>query len=357
MVRLPVVCAAALATTVCVDSASGTFITAEQRIDAIRRAQVWTRTDIPAMNILAGPKRPDAFAPATLVKCDYRDDAFAGATPKFGCSINGTDRVKVRYGRTNPEVFAGVAATRLLWALGFGADPLYPVRVICRGCPQRLALTDPQSLVTGEARFDFAAIERKMAGDELEAPSVGAGWSWSELDEVDERAGGAPIAHRDALKLLAVMLQHTDSKAEQQKLLCLDNAPKHHAAKCQSTFMMIHDLGLTFGTASLMNRAPVSGANLKEWTATPVWKEGPKCIGNLPPSQTGTLSYPKISEAGRQFLADLLGQLTDAQLHDLFKAARLDEKPGLNGEGGGSIGDWVAAFKTKREEIARARCG
>jgi len=28
----------------------------------------------------------------------------------------------------------------------------------------------------------------------------------------------------------------------------------------------------------------------------------------------------------------------------------------LNGEGGGSILDWVAAFKKKREEIAAARC-
>ena len=29
-------------------------------------------------------------------------------------------------------------------------------------------------------------------------------------------------AQRDALKLLAAMLQHTDSKSQQQRLLCLD---------------------------------------------------------------------------------------------------------------------------------------
>ena len=105
-----------------------------------------------------------------------------------------------------------------------------------------------------------------------------------------------------------------------------------------------------------MNRASVSSANLHEWSRTPVWKDAQHCIGNLPPSQTGTLTNPIVSEAGRKFLTDLLAQLSDHQLQDLFAAARFGEKPGLNGEGGGSILDWVAAFKKKREEIAAARC-
>ena len=346
---------AGLLTSVCLSSASS-VITADQRLEAIRRAQVWTRTNVAAMNILVGPQRPDAFKRLALVTCDYHEETFAGATPKFGCTIDRTDRVKVRYGRDNPEIFAGIAATRLLWALGFGADALYPVRVVCHGCPRKISLDDPQAAVTGVTHFDFAAIERKMAGSEMEAPSAGPGWSWSELDAVDEKAGGAPLAHRDALKLLAVMLQHTDSKPEQQKLLCVGDVPKHDLAKCPTPFMMIHDVGLTFGAASLMNRKTVSGANLEGWSGTPVWKDQAKCIGNLPPSQTGTLSYPRISEAGRRFLANLLAQLTDAQLRDLFKAARFDEKPGTDGEGGGSIADWVAAFKQKRGHIAAIRC-
>jgi hypothetical protein len=219
-----------------------------------------------------------------------------------------------------------------------------------------VALSDPKSLVTGDARFDHAAIERKMPGEELEAPSTGPGWSWPELDRVDEGAGGAPLAQRDALKLLAVMLQHTDSKPEQQKLVCVGDVPKKELAKCPSPMMMIHDLGLTFGTATLLNRAAVSGVNLEGWSGTPVWKDAEHCIGNLSQSQTGTLSHPKISEGGRVFLANLLAQLTDAQLRDLFKVARFDEKPGQNGEGGGSIADWVAAFKKKREEIAAVKC-
>ena len=331
-------------------------INASQRLAAIKHAQVWQPTNIPTLNLKTGPQGKGAFAPNATVTCDFVEETFAGATPKFGCTIDGgEDHVKVRYGRDNNEIFAGVAATRLLWALGFGADVLYPVHVICRGCPRRISVADPKAQAAGETRFDFAAIERKMHGREMEAPSAGPGWSWNELDLIDERAGGAPVAHRDALKLVAVLLQHSDNKAEQQKLLCLDEDAKH-LGTCASTFMMVHDVGLTFGTASLMNRAAVSSANLQAWTRTPIWKDVQHCIGNLPPSQTGTLTNPIISEAGRKFLAELLAQFSDRQLQDLFASARLDEKPGTNGEGGGSIADWVAAFKTKRDEITAARC-
>jgi hypothetical protein len=354
--RLLFASTAALATSVCLSGSAGT-ITAEQRADAIRRAHVWTKTNIPAMDIARGPQTHGAFAPGATVTCAYHEEVIGGNTPKFGCTLPGDDHVKVRYGRDNVEVFAGVAATRLLWALGFGADALYPVRVICRGCPRALSLDDPKAAATGETHFDYAAIERRMPGRELVAPSVGSGWAWPELDRVDERAGGAPAAQRDALKLLAVMLQHTDSKADQQKLLCVDeDDKKEKPSQCRSTFMMIHDLGLTFGTASLLNRAAVSGANIQGWSKTPVWKDTQHCIGNLAPSQSGTLSYPKISEAGRAFLAGLLAQITDAQLRDLFTAARFGEKPGENGEGGGSVADWLSAFKKKRDEIAAVSC-
>src|SRR5262249_52029506 len=167
---------------------------------------------------------------------------FAGSTPKFGCTIDGRDRVKVRYGRGNVEIFAGVAASRLLWALGVGADVLYPVHVVCHGCPPPVAHGMPTT-PEGDARFEFAAIERKMPGVDLEAPSVGPGWAWPELEIVDARAGGAAVEQRDALKLLAVMLQHSDSKPEQQKLLCVsDSGKKHDLAKCSDVFMMIHDV-------------------------------------------------------------------------------------------------------------------
>jgi hypothetical protein len=76
-------------------------------------------------------------------------------------------------------------------------------------------------------------------------------------------------------------------------------------------------------------------------------------------SVTGTLGDdPHISEAGRRFLADLLLQLTDQQLQDLFQVARIDRrsrKPNSSAPPT-SVDEWVAAFKHKREEIVHARC-
>ena len=323
------------------------MVTAAQRLALIRHAQVWRKTDVSAVDIKAGPQSKDTFAPDATITCDYANETLGGHTPKFACAIDKEDHLKIRYGRNNGEVYAGVAATRLLWALGFGADAMYPVHVVCRGCPD--AMKQEGEAGPGYIRFDIAAIDRKMPGQEVEAPSVGAGWSWEDLDLVDEREGGAPLAHRDALKLLAVLVQHTDNKPDQQKLLCLGEHAKH--GDCREPFMMAHDVGQTFGAANLFNRGSIGSVNLEHWSRTPVWKDPIHCFGNLAPSQTGTLSNPHISEAGRKFLADELMQLTDVQIRDLFTVARFADKPG-----GSPVDAWVAAFKHKREEIASATC-
>jgi hypothetical protein len=323
---------------------------ADPREDAIARAQVWSPTKIAAADIKRGPARPDSFAFRATIECDYLPKQLSGASPKFACLLGEEDELKVKYGGTNAEVYAEVAATRLLWALGFASDQVYPVRVICRKCPSTLA---------GMARdndkwvFDPAVVERKLNARELGEE----GWSWRELEAVREEAGGAPRAHRDALKLLAVMLQHTDTKPQQQRLICLDDAPKD-SEKCAKPMMMLNDVGLTFGRANTFNGND-KAMNLAAWTATPVWKDDATCVGNLPKSFTGTLDNPVISEAGRKFLAGLLNQLTDAQLTALFDVARVSLRlrdPGKARSGFASTQEWVDAFKQKRTEITNRRC-
>lgn len=329
-------------------------LTTAERAALIKRAQVWKATDIPTVKIKAGPQMKGAFAPGETVTCDYVKERLGGNTPKFACAITPEDKVKVRYARWNGEIYAGVAATRLLWALGFGADALYPVHVLCRGCPTEFASEGKAE--PGGILFDIAAIERKMPGHELVAPGVGEGWAWPELDRVDERAGGAPLAHRDALKLLAVFLQHTDSKQEQQRLTCLDPKLEGSGADCHETLMMVHDVGLTFGRANRLNRNALGSVNLERWANTAVWRDAAHCIANLSPSQTGTLAHPLISEAGRKFLANLLTQLSDDQLRDLFEVARFGDRFLPGGTGGSPVPAWVDAFKYKRDEITGVTC-
>jgi hypothetical protein len=303
------------------------------------------------------------FAPWSTVTCDHVVKKYGGKTPKFGCALAPGDDVKVKYGAENSEVYAGVAATRLLRALGFGVDALYPVHVECRGCPADLGGT---ALGSGVSRFEVAAIERKLKGKDIVVNNQ-EGWKWAELDLTDPAVGGAPRAHRDALKLMAVFLQHTDTKTEQQRLTCLpvatatppSTAPVSAAAACEKPFMMIHDLGNTFGKANKFNRASISGANLANWSTTRIWKEADQCVGNLSKSFTGNLSDPRISEEGRKFLADLLVQLSDAQIIDLFTVAHFAEGPTrmrASGTAGDTVALWVQVFKQKRDEIVQAHC-
>jgi hypothetical protein len=326
------------------------------RAAVIARAHVWERTNIAAADIKTGPKANDTFKFGEEITCTYVKRDLAGKSPKFMCQIGPDDEVKVKYGGANGEVYGEMAATRLLWALGFGADHMYPVKVICRDCPAAFNGTIRSE---HETVFDPAVVERKMPGH---AYHPDEGWSWAELDQVDEAAGGATRAQRDALKLMAVFLQHTDSKPQQQRLICV-NEPKTETEgkppECKHPFMMLNDVGLTFGRANRYNGETKGAVNLALWSQTPVWKNPTGCVGNLPKSMTGTLNDPVISEEGRQFLAGLLMQVTDAQLHDLFEVSRVQlrlRNPGDVMSGFATIDEWVAAFKAKRDQIVGRAC-
>ena len=114
--------------------------------------------------------------------------------------------------------------------------------------------------------------------------------------------------------------------------------------------MLIHDVGLTFGKASLFNRASVSGVNVTGWAGTSIWDDQGRCVGRLSESLRGTLRNPVISEAGRKFLADLPVQLSDVQLRDLFEVARFPQRSHVG------VDEWIRVFKLKRNEIISASC-
>jgi hypothetical protein len=320
------------------------------RLAALRSAQVWMPGDIASRNLRLGPQDPNGFEPEAVVKCDYVEEKQTG-TPKFDCAITPDDKIRVKYGEANGEIYSEVASSRLLWALGFGVDRVYPVKIVCNGCP-----ADPMKnhkKVEGTREFAAAVVERKLPGDDIEL-NKDSGWAWVELSFVDQTTGGAPLAQRDALKLLAAMIQHTDSKPQQQRLACLDKVHGMQPQKdgsCTHTFMMINDLGKTFGTTSMFNVDKKSAVNFEEWSKTPVWKDKAACVAQLSKSFTGSLEHPKISEGGRKFLSDLLAQLSDQQLRDLFEIARFRQR-----DPNASIDDWVRAFKQKRDEIAGASC-
>ena len=328
-----------------------------ERAALLQRARVWQSIDTRSLNLGTGPPLPAAQRISGDFTCAFvfPEKPLGGNTPKFQCAGRPDDVVKVKYGEKNGEVYAEIAASRLFWALGFKVDGMYPARVHCEGCP-----TDPFASSKAEwhlgkpanvARsvvFDPAAVERAVPGSAIDVPGF-EGWAWPELDTVTPRAGGASRAHVDALKLLAVFVQHSDSKPEQQELICAPGGVRRDRTgneTCTSPWLIVKDLGTTFGKATALN---TSKMDFNDWSGVRVWRDGAPCVGDLPRSRTGSLDNPRISEAGRQFLAGRLLLLSDQQIRGLFRTAMADRR-------GGSLDDWVRVFKQKRDEIVQARC-
>jgi hypothetical protein len=337
-----------------------------ERQQAMERAQVWRPLPTSSLDLVKGPNLGSLRIPSQ-VTCDFvnPDKPLTGNTPKFICDLGKGDTVKVKYGEKNGEVYAETAGSRLLWALGFQSDVMYPTRVTCRGCPD-----DPFAASKGAWKKDYAkqagatkvfypAVIERAGGSSIETPGY-EGWAWPELDKIGNAPGGATRAHLDALKLLAVFIQHSDSKPEQQEIVCADGA-KQKGAKgdetCASAWLVIKDLGVTFGKATKLDNSKM---NLSDWDSAGIWKDAKQCIGDLPRSFTGSLEDPKISEAGRKFLADQLMKLRDKQIRDLFVVSnvmRRGEQIEVDGKKRPvTVDDWVRVFKKKRVEIASAHC-
>jgi len=326
-------------------------VSMRERADAIARAQVWREPAIPIGRAQLGA---DPHAPS-MIDCRFHFTDLGGTTPKFDCELPSGKELRVKYG-PGSEVPAEVAGTRLLNALGFGADAVTLVeRLRCYGCPNEPFVTSKlvgatrtqplyEKVISADSYEDFewAGIEQKFAARPIESESQ-KGWAFFELDSVDPSKGGAPRAHVDALRLLAVFLAHWDNKSENQRLVCLSESWPE-GTHCPKPFLLLQDLGSTFGPHRV---------DLDAWKATPIWEDRKACKVSMEdhPYGGGTFGPTRISERGRRFLAKLLEQLSDAQLTDLFTGARFD-KPRSPLKGAASIPDWVRVFQSRVRTIS-----
>jgi hypothetical protein len=272
----------------------------------------------------------------------------SGRTPKFHCVLPDGRVIKVKYGRSNAEPRTEPAATRLLSALGFGADRMYIVkRVRCRGCP---AYPHPEWGVLNalfaragdHTDFKDVSVEDPLPGRSIEAGET-QGWAWYEMDKVDPARGGASRAELDALRLMVVFLADWDNKAINQRLVCLPGGDRPDGG-CDAPFAYLQDVGATFGP---------KGLHLEAWRATPVWAHPSTCRVSMKslPYQGATFRDVDISESGRRFLAEEMKQLRREQVSELFIAAGFMDYV-KSSEAGRNVDNWVNAFEDKVRQIA-----
>lgn len=339
----------------------------------LQRAKAWHRTDVPRMDIFAGPRSDIAVLPESEVTCEYvkPEGSGKGFSPKFPCKLVASQKV-VRVKYQSREVYGEVAGSRLLWALGFYADENYPVKVRCLGCAQRNLVHPSKNEARKELLLPDAMIERNFPGAEI-GEFRDEGWKWDELSLVDPSLRGSSKSEIDALKLLAVFIQHTDSKHQQQRLACYPEYIKRNGLQqvCKQPVLMVQDLGATFG----MGGPEVTRASymyFRGWRNQHIWnveketgymQKNPGqhvCFGNLVSAGNDGLFDPEISEAGRRFLSQLLNQLSDKQIGDLFRVGRADKTGEMIEDKGHqhpvTIEDWISIFKEKRQEINDRQC-
>ena len=326
------------------------IVSAGERDDAVTRAEVWRAPEVPIRRANLGDGRD---VPSRL-DCWFTLTTVGGTTPKFDCELDTAEEIRIKYGY-GAETHAEVAATRLLRALGFGADAVTMVeRLRCYGCP-REPFTTSRVVEATHSRglyaraldyrdhqdFEWVALERRFPALAIESERT-RGWAMFELDRVDPSKGGAPRTHVDAIRLMAIFLAHWDNKAANQRLVCLaerwaDGTP------CPRTFLLLHDLGATFGPRKV---------DLHDWEAAAIWEDRASCVVSMRdmPHGGATFGRARVTESGRRFAADLLGQITDAQLAELFGAARFDRLRGPFRENA-SVSEWVRVFKARAAAI------
>jgi hypothetical protein len=403
---------------------SAVVVPKDVRDRAARAASVWSEDEwrkLPEKDLRRGQPFEGAPMPGEEIVCKFKeleslDDKPNGQTPKFLCGpceltpaelaagkkpCTVKEQIKVKYsgkgrplGETNAatlatwakedaqvngEVFSEVIGTRLMWALGFYADGVYPAKVTCYGCPENpwgVYRSFPRN--NGDARadrrFEFGAVEIKIPGKKIES-HPDSGFDWREdaprivPRAAGSREGAATHAEVNAWTLLAAFMVHGDNKAENQRLFCAPGKLRDDGS-CDAPRAMIQDIGLAFGVEGLWFGLGFDKASYNGWKEWPLWKRradrerdgdpplaNGQCQARLQPPTHGRtekpLRHPIISREGREHLARLMDPavLTDEMLATIFTVSRVTERGETTHGRPVTVADWVRIFNERRAEV------
>jgi len=268
------------------------------------------------------------------------------------------------------EVFTEVAASRIMWFLGFPADHVYPVgSAACIGCtadPFDADLKDNKaSLKDAPTVFKVVSAERETPWDQIK-PDGDETWSWTDAAKFysDGEWTHQQKVQYDAYRLALGMIHYHNAITQQNRLVCTHWASDTpgKSKSCQNTMIFAQDLGSTFGKAK--GGLDVFGTNprgdFSAWESQTVFANPATC--ELRVNMDGD---KQVLKEAQDFMIQRLTHMDEPTVKTIFRTARfqmMDQKQlkrlraaGAKDPEDAALNEWTTTFLKRIDEIRNAR--
>jgi hypothetical protein len=256
----------------------------------------------------------------------FEDEDLDGTNPKF--NVHDQDGVKWKI-KLGAEAKPETAASRLVWAIGYHTDQDYFMPVVqVDGLPKHVHrggdMIEPGGVMRN-VRLKRDGVSKKVGN-----------WSWKDNPFVATR-------ELDGLRVMMAVVNNWDLKDENNAIRDFKKGDENGVTREYE----VSDLGATFGTTGRRLSHTKSKGNLYEYaTSTFIDKERPDSVDfNVPSRPSLMVAFdPKeyasrldmrwigeaIPRSNARWVGDLLGQLSQDQIKDAFRAAGYEGEE-LNG--------------------------
>ena len=268
------------------------------------------------------------------------------------------------------EVFTSVAATRIMWVLGFPADHVYPVGTAsCIGCGDdpfgNKLKSNSASLQDMPAIFKVASVERELPWDEIN-PHNDETWSWEDAAKFysDGTWSHQQKVEYDAYRLALGLIHYHNALSQQNRLDCAEwkQGATGKDKFCQKPMIFVHDLGSTFGKKrsglDLLGTNP--RGSFSAWEPQTVFVNPGNC--ELRATQSGD---NRVLKEAQQLMIQRTAKLDHDTVKTIFRTSRfqmMDQKQIKKLRGSGSpnpeeaaLDEWTNTFLKRVEEIRTAQ--
>ena len=282
---------------------------------------------------------PGSAQLAPLGPFTFVQEVKSGESPKFEVRDARGGLWTVKLG---PEAQAETVATRLVWSVGYFAEEAYHFEEVrIHGLPR---LSRGRDFVVGDTVRD-ARFEPKRA-----AMKRGERWDWQKnpFDETRELSG---------LKVLMILLNNYDARAENNRIVYVGREARYYVTDLGATLGRAGGLGGTRTKNDLtdfLSTKFVRGVDERDGVVEFDYDTRPRGLGHFsvlnPRYYRGEVKKEKamrgIPIAHARWIGLLLGQLSEAQLYDAFRAAHYSENVARS---------YVSALRERIDQLKQLR--